>query len=121
MEIKPVRRSASIKVSAILFAVFGILAIIIGVVGIMNPPYPYAQKFPIFGHMALIVGILSLVATVLLWRLKQLGGYIGVLSFAVAYTINVYVGEHPLAHAIAGAVVGLILLVPLALAWKTLS
>ena len=114
-------RNASIIVATIFFAIFGILAIVIGVIDIMNPPYPYAQRLPILGHIAFIVGIVSLVATSLLWKLKLLGGYLGILSFAIAFLVNVYVGEYPLAHAIAGAIVGLILLVPLAFAWKSLS
>jgi len=104
-----------------IFAIFGILAIVIGVVDIMNPPYPYAQKLPILGHVAFIVGILSLVATSLLWKLKQLGGYLGIISFMIAYAVNVYVGEHPMLHAIAGFIAGLVLFIPLALGWKSLS
>jgi uncharacterized membrane protein (DUF2068 family) len=87
----------------------------------MNPPYPYAYKLPILGHMALIVGVLSLAATWSLWKLKRMGAYIGVLSFAIAYIINVYVGENTIAHAIAGAIVGTILLSPIAFAWKNLD
>lgn len=118
---KVVKRKISLIVAMVLFAIFGILSLIIGVVDLLNPPYPYVQKLPMLGHMALVVGILSLVGTSLLWKLKQLGGYVGILSFGIAYVINVYVGEHPLAHALAGAIVGLILLVPLAFAWKSLS
>jgi hypothetical protein len=87
----------------------------------MNPPYPYAYKLPILGHVTLIVGVLSLTATSLIWRTKKLGGYIGILSFAIAYAVNVYVGENTLAHAVAGAIVGIILLLPLVMAWKTIS
>lgn len=118
---KSAKGNASIIVATIFFAIFGILALMIGVVDMINPPYPYAQKLPILGHMAFIVGILSFVAAGLLWKLKRIGGYVGVLSFVIAYTINIYVGEYPLLHAIAGAIVGLILLVPLALAWSDLS
>ncbi|MGQ9461160.1 MAG: hypothetical protein ACUVRA_08025 [Candidatus Bathyarchaeaceae archaeon] len=118
---KLTRRNASVVVSTIFFTIFGILAIVIGVVDILNPPYPYAQRLPMLGHVALIVGFLSLAATSLLWKLKRLGGYVGILSFALAYIINVYVGENTLIHALAGAIVDLILFVPLALAWRTLS
>jgi uncharacterized membrane protein (DUF2068 family) len=71
--------------------------------------------------MALIVGVLSLAATWSLWKLKKEGAYIGVLSFAIAYIINVYVGENTIAHAIAGAIAGTILLSPIALTWKNLD
>lgn len=114
-------RNTSIIVATVFFAIFGILAIVIGVVDIMNPPYPYAQRLPILGHVAFIVGVLSLVTTSLLWKMKLLDGYLGVLSFTFAFLVNVYVGEHPLAHAIAGAIVGLVLLIPLAFGWKHLS
>lgn len=115
------RRNTSIIVATICFGIFGVIAVVIGVVDMMNPLYPYAQRLPILGHIAFVVGILSLVATGLLWRRKLLGGYLGVFSFAIAFLVNVYVGEHPLIHAVAGAMVGLVLLTPLAFAWKNLS
>jgi len=118
---KETKRNTSIIIAAIFFAIFGILATIMGVVDLMNPIYPWGQKLPILGHIALIVGILSLVATSLLWKLKRLGGYLGIISFVIAYAVNVYVGEHPLLHAIAGVIAGLVLFIPLALGWKSLS
>lgn len=111
----------SIVVATIFFAIFSVLSIIVGVVDLLNPPYPYAQKLPIIGHIALIVGILSSAATGLLWKAKRLGGYLGFLSFTIAFLVNVYVGEHPVLHAVAGAIVGLVLLLPLAIGWKSLS
>ena len=118
---KVTKRNTSIVIATIFFAIFGILAVVMGVVDLMNPIYPWGQKLPILGHMALIVGVLSLVATGLLWKLKQLGGYLGIVSFVIAYAVNVYVGEHPMLHAIAGVIAGLVLFIPLALGWKSLS
>jgi len=115
------KRNTSIIIATIFFAFFGILAIIVGVVNLMSPIYPWGQRLPILGQMALIVGILSLVATSLLWKLRQLGGYIGIISFAIAYAVNVYVGEHLMLHVIAGVIAGLVLFIPLALGWKSLS
>lgn len=117
---KVAKRTTSIIVATVFFAIFGLLSIVVGIIDILNPPYPYAQRLPIIGHIAFIVGILAWVATFLLWRLKRIGGYLGIISFGIAYIVNVYVGEFPLAHAIAGAVVGFILLLPLALGWKNL-
>lgn len=118
---KATKRNTSITIATMFFAIFGILAIVIGIVDIMNPPYPYAQRLPLLGHIALIVGILSLVATSLLWKLKRLGGYVGIISFMIAYAVNVYVGENPMLHAMAGVIAGLMLFIPLAIGWKTLS
>jgi len=121
MRSKVTERNTSIIIATIFFAIFGILAIIMGVVDLMNPIYPWGQKLPILGHIALVVGILSLVATSLLWKLKQLGGYLGIVAFAIAYAVNVYVGEHPMLHAIAGVIAGLALFIPLTVGWKNLS
>jgi len=115
------KANTSTIVAIIFFAIFGILAIVIGVVDLMNPIYPWGQKLPILGQIAFMVGILSLVATSLLWKLKRLGGYLGIISFVIAYAVNVYVGEHPLLHAIAGVIAGLVLFIPLAFGWKSLS
>ncbi|MGD8543752.1 MAG: hypothetical protein PVG48_01375 [Candidatus Bathyarchaeota archaeon] len=121
MSNKVIKRNTSIIIATIFFAIFGVLAIIMGVVDLINPIYPWGQTLTILGHMALIVGILSLIATSLLWKLKQLGGYLGIVSFVIAYAVNVYVGEHPMLHAIVGVIAGLMLFIPLALGWKSLS
>jgi FtsH-binding integral membrane protein len=114
-------RTKSVLLATTLFVIFGLLALVIGAIDVIDPPYPYAQRLPILGHIAFTVGILSLIASTLLWKLKRLGGYIGVVSFIIAYIVNIYVGEHPVIHALAGTIVGLILLVPLVLAWRSLS
>jgi len=121
MTSKVIKRNTSIIIATIFFAIFGILAITMGIVDLVDSIYPWGQTLPILGQIAFMVGILSLVATSLLWKLKRLGGYLGILSFTIAFLVNVYVGEHPLAHTIAGAIVGLVLLVPLAFAWRSLS
>ena len=115
------KRNVSVIVATVFFAIFSVLAMIIGVVDILDPPFPYAQRIPIIGHIAFIVGVLSLIATGLLWKLKLLGAYLGIVSFVIAYIVNVYVGEFPTAHAVAGAIVGLVLLIPLTFCWKRLS
>lgn len=118
---KATKRNASIVIATIFFAIFGILAIMVGTVDLMNPIYPWGQRLPILGHVALAVGIFSLVATGLLWKLKRLGGYLGIISFVIAFAVNVYVGEHLILHVIAGVIAGLVLFIPLALGWKSLS
>ena len=96
------KRNASIIVATIFFAIFGVLAIMVGVADLMDPIIPWGQRLPILGEIALVVGVLSLVATGLLWKLKRLGGYVGAISFLIAFAVNVYVGEHMMLHIIAG-------------------
>jgi len=115
------KRNASIIIATLFFGIFGVLAIMVGVVDLMNPIYPWGQRLPMLGEMALAVGILSLVATGLLWKLKQLGGYLGICSFVIAFAVNVYVGEHLILHVIAGVTAGLVLFIPLTFGWKSLS
>jgi hypothetical protein len=57
----------------------------------------------------------------LLWKLRRSGGYVGIVSFGVAFAVNMYVGEHLILHVIAGVLAGLVLFVPLAFGWKSLS
>ena len=111
----------SIAVATMFFAIFGVLAIMVGAVDLMSPIYPWGYRLPILGHIALMVGVLSLAATGLLWKLKRLGGYLGIVSFVIAFAVNVYVGEHLMLHVVAGVVAGLVLFVPLTLGWKSLS
>lgn len=118
---KATKRNASIVIATLFFGIFGVLAIMVGVVDLMNPIYPWGQRLPILGHIALVVGILSLVATGLLWELKQLGGYLGIISFVIAFAVNVYVGEHLILHVVAGVIAGLVLFIPLAFGWNSLN
>ena len=118
---KATKRNASIIIGTLFFSIFCVLAIMIGVVDLINPIYPWGKRLPILGHIALVVGILSLVATGLLWKLKRLGGYLGAISFVIAFAVNVYVGEHLILHVIAGIIAGLVLFIPLAFGWKHLS
>ena len=115
------KRNASIIIVTLFFGIFGVLATMVGVVDFVNPIIPWGHRLPMLGEMALAVGVLSLVATGLLWRLKRLGGYLGVVSFVIAFTANVYVGEHLILHVIAGVIAGLVLFLPLAFGWKSLS
>ena len=115
------KRNASIIIATVFFGVFGVLAIVVGVVDFMNPIIPWGLRLRMLGEMALAVGVLSLVATGLLWKLKQLGGYLGIISFVIAFAVNVYVGEHLILHVIAGVIAGLVLFIPLALGWKNLE
>ena len=115
------KRNASIIIATLFFGVFGVLAIMVGVVDFVNPIYPWGHRLTMLGEMALAVGVLSLVATGLLWKLKQLGGYLGIISFVIAFAVNVYVGEHLILHVIAGVIAGLVLFIPLALGWKNLE
>jgi len=39
----------------------------------------------------------------------------------IAYAVNVCVRKHPMLHAIAGVIAGLVLFIPLAFGWKSLS
>jgi hypothetical protein len=115
------KRNTSIIIATLFFGIFGVLAIMAGVLDLMNPIYPWGHRLPMLGELALAVGVLSLVATGLLWKLRRLGGYLGIVSFGVAFAVNMYVGEHLILHVIAGVLAGLVLFVPLAFGWKSLS
>ena len=115
------KSNASMIVATTFFAVFGVVAIIAGVVDLMDPIYPWGHRLPILGELALVVGVLSSVATGLLWKLKRMGGYLAAFTFVLAFAVNVYVGEHLILHVIAGVIAGLILFTPLFLGWKSLS
>lgn len=115
------RRNASTIIATFFFGMFGVVAIMVGVVDLMSPIYPWGHRLRIFGEMALAVGILSLVATGLLWKLKRLGGWLGIGSFVIAFAVNVYVGQHLILHVMAGVIAGSVLFIPLAFVWKNLD
>jgi hypothetical protein len=114
-------RNTSIIIATLFFGIFGVLAIMLGVFDLVNPIVPWGQRLPMLGELALAVGVLFLVATGLLWKLRRLGGYLGIVSFGVAFAVNMYVGENLILHVIAGVLAGLVLFVPLAFGWKSLS
>jgi hypothetical protein len=115
------KRNASIIIATLFFGIFGVLAIMLGVFDFVNPIIPWGHRLPMLGELALAVGVLFLVATGLLWKLRRLGGYLGIVSFGLAFAVNMYVGEHLILHVIAGVIAGLVLFLPLAFGWKSLS
>jgi hypothetical protein len=115
------KRNTSIIIVTLFFGIFGVLAIMLGVFDLINPIIPWGHRLPMLGELALAVGGLFLVATGLLWKLRRLGGYLGIISFGVAFAVNMYVGEHLILHLIAGVLAGFVLFVPLAFGWKSLS
>ena len=45
------KRSASINTATLFFAVFGVLAILVGVIDLVKPIYPWGLRLPVLGHV----------------------------------------------------------------------
>ena len=81
----------------------------------------WTAKFPMWGPVILFVAFLSLVSAFLLWRLKRLGAYLGTTSFMIGFVTNLVVARSLFVHAFFGILLGWILLVPLAIGWKSMD
>jgi len=118
------KRSKSILISAIFFILFGGFAVAFGLFLMFSSSYigsTWTNKFPILDVCLIIVGVAFISAAFFLGRMKSLGAYIGIISYVIAFTINIYVGTNFYVHVVVGGSLGLFLFVPLLLGWKSLS
>lgn len=81
----------------------------------------WTLKFPLWGLFILASGFLSLIAAGLLWRQKRLGCYLGIISFAIGFIVNLLFARNLLVHSCVGALIGWTLFTPLLLGWKRLN
>lgn len=81
----------------------------------------WTTQFPLWGILILISSALSLSATYFLWRAQKVGGYLGTASFSLGFITNMLFARNILVHSLIGALIGWILLAPLAIAWKNLD
>jgi len=72
-------------------------------------------------YFLLIVGIGFLIASIFLWKSKRIGVYIGIISFGVAFAVNIYVAGNLFAHLLVGGFFGILLFLPLFFGWKSLT
>jgi len=49
------KRNSSIIIATLFFGIFGVLAIMAGVLDLMNPIYPWGHRLPMLGEMALVL------------------------------------------------------------------
>jgi len=48
------KRNASISIATLFFGVFSVLAMLVGVVDLVNPIYPWGLRLPVLGQVALV-------------------------------------------------------------------
>ncbi len=126
-------RPPTITIAAVQFGIYAVFSIIGFIMWIWSVTatlqYGYISghlerwtaKFSIWGPIILVSGVLSLVASNLLWKSKRLGGYLGVISFAMGFATNLIIARNLFVHTLAGALAGWTLLVPLFAGWKSLK
>ncbi len=78
-------------------------------------------RLSVFGMLVLLVGVLWLLGTILVWFQRKVGGILVLISFIIAFAINLYVGLHPFVHFLAGVIAGVMVIPPLMIVWKELD
>jgi hypothetical protein len=81
----------------------------------------WTAQFPPWGIFILISAVFSLCATHLLYDSRREGGYLGVISISIGFITNMLFARNLLVHGFVGALIGWIMLAPLAVAWKDLK
>ena len=117
-------RSKSVFVSAVFFALSGCIAIGFALYRLLFNSVigsAWSYRLPMFDYLLLIVGIGFLIASIFLFKSKRIGAYVGIISFALAFAVNIYVGANFYVHLVAGIFIGLLLLLPLVFGWKSLT
>jgi len=120
----PPKRNKSVIASAVFFALFGCIAIALAVYTLLLSSgflRAWVSRLPTLNYFLLIVGIGFLIASIFLWKSKRIGVYIGIISFGVAFTVNIYVAGNLFAHLLVGGFFGILLFLPLFFGWKSLT
>lgn len=81
----------------------------------------WVSRLPSLNYFLLIVGIGLLMASTFLLKSKRIGVYIGTISFAIAFAVNLYVAGTLFAHLLVGGLLGIPLFLPLVFGWKSLT
>ncbi len=70
-----------------------------------------------WGPIVLISAFLALVASWLILKKDKTGGYLGIISFLIGFTVDILVANVMFVHVLVGVLIGWVLLAPLVLGW----
>ena len=77
----------------------------------------WTSRLYLWGPLVLTSALLAFVATWLILRANKLGGYLGVVSFLIGFTVDVLVANVIFVHVLVGLLIGWVLMAPLLLGW----
>ena len=118
------KTSKSLIVSAVFFALFGCFAMGFALYRLLfnsSIGNAWSSRLPMFDYFMLVVGIGFLITSIFLFKSKRIGAYVGIISYGLAFAVNIYVGVNFYVHLSAGIIIGLLLFLPLIFGWKSLT
>ncbi|MHA3963517.1 MAG: hypothetical protein AM325_008245 [Candidatus Thorarchaeota archaeon SMTZ1-45] len=77
----------------------------------------WTSRLFFWGPIVLISAGLALVAVFLILRANKIGGYLGIVSFLIGFTVDILVANIMFVHVLVGVLIGWVLLAPLLFGW----
>ena len=78
------------------------------------------SRLYLWGPIVLISAVLSLAALWLILKTNKVGGYLGIISFLIGFTVDILVANVMFVHVLVGLLIGWVLLAPLVFGWDDL-
>jgi hypothetical protein len=78
-------------------------------------------QLPLWGPLLLISAGLSVMTVLYLRSARKEGGYLGIISFSIAFVTNLLFARNLLVHMAIGCSIGWTLIAPLAIGWSDLD
>ena len=68
----------------------------------------------------MISAVLALAALWLILKANKIGGYLGIISFLIGFTVDILVANVMFVHVLVGLLIGWVLLAPVIFGWDDL-
>ena len=80
----------------------------------------WTSRLYLWGPIVLISAVLSLAALWSILKSNKIGGYLGIISYLIGFTVDILVANVMFVHVLVGLLIGWVLLAPLIIGWDDL-
>jgi hypothetical protein len=77
----------------------------------------WTSRLFLWGPLVLISTVLAFAALWLILRTNKIGGYLGIVSYLIGFTVDILVANIMFVHVLVGLLIGWVLLAPLVFGW----
>lgn len=77
----------------------------------------WTSRLYLWGPIVLLSAGLALIALWLILRANKIGGYLGIISFLIGFSVDILVANVMFVHVLVGLLIGWVLLAPLVFGW----
>jgi hypothetical protein len=77
----------------------------------------WTSRLHLWGPIVLFSALLAFAALWLILKTNKIGGYLGIVSVAIGFTVDILVANVMFVHVLVGVLIGWVLLAPLVFGW----